>query len=257
MHKRFMRLLFCLMLLSMLTLLGGCGEYKEQIDAINASVEKAQALERAHITMTTEVATENGLIDGYDSNYLFDYEYRIDVRTFNFVATKTDLTTGRELVPPYKVVNAHKYDLATGVEDTEYEGAIGDMPDLLSFFFGAGLKNNYVGSVESITDENHPDWTGYHVQRSYKYMERVNSTRGRDGAEGVMLDGYVDYWLDAEGVLVRMDYVSRDEISYTPLIENENGEMVEDPNAETVTDILDQKYIFEILAYNDPEIADF
>ena len=252
-----MRGLCCLMLLLALPLLGGCGEYKEQINIINAGVEALQTVENGHLTMTTDVKTENGLIEGYDSSYFYDYEYRIDVRTFNYMVEKTDLVTGKQLEPPFKVVDARKYDLATGVEDTEYEGEIGDFPDLLLFYFGAGLKNGYVGSVESLTDQAHPEWQGFRVHKSAKYIGRVNSTRGRDGAEGEMLENYVDYWLDEAGVLVRMDYVSRDELTYTPTIENAEGELVVDPTREVVKDILHQTYIFELLQYNDPSIATF
>lgn len=257
MKKSLLKGVCCLMLLVMLPLLGGCGEYKEQVGVINAGVEALQTVERGHLTMTTDVKTEQGLIPGYDSQYFYDYEYRIDVRTFNYQVEKINLLTGEQMEPPYRVVDAHKYDVTTGVEDTEYQGEIGDFPDLLTFFFGAGLKNGYVGSVETLTDEAHPDWQGYRVHKNEKYIDRVNSTRGRDGAEGVMLENYVDYWLDEAGVLVRMDYVSRDELTYTPGTVNDEGEFVPDPQAETVTDVLNQTYIFELLAYNDPEIATF
>lgn len=257
MKKSLMRFIGCLALLLMLPLLGGCGEYKEQIGVINAGVEALQGVQCGHLTMTTDVKTEEGLLDGYDSSYFYDYEYRIDVRTFNYKVSKTDLVTGKPLEPPFKVVDARKYDLATGEEDIEYQGEIGDFPDLLTFFFGAGLKDGYVGSVETLTDEAHPDWQGYRVHKSVKYIDRVNSTRERDGAEGEMLENYVDYWLDASGVLVRMDYFSRDQLTYIPAIENDRGEMVVDPSGEVVKDILNQTYIFELLEYNDPAIADF
>ena len=138
------------------------------------------------------------------------------------------------------MIDAHKYDLATGVEDEEYAGKIGDFPDLLSFFFKAGLKSGYVGNVEVITDEAHPEWQGWRVHKNDKYIKRVNSSRNKDGADGLMLENYVDYWLDANGVLVRMDYFSRDSITI-----------------DDVSDEISQLYIFELLDYNNPEIADF
>lgn len=232
--------------------LGGCGgEYKAEIEQINAGVEALGEIGNGHISVTTEVAAENGQVTLYDTAYVTDYYYEIVVKTFNFIAESrvlTDGVPGELMQPPYKVVDAHKYDLTTGVEDEEYDGDIGDFPDLLSFYFGAGLKNSYVGSVELLTDEEHPGWQGFHVVKSDKYVERVNSSRGKHGAEGTMLSSYVDYWLDEAGVLVRMDYVSRDAVSEL-VGADENGE-----GGETVEDVINQKYVFEMVAYNDDSI---
>jgi hypothetical protein len=235
--------LLSLVVLLLLTLgLSGCqfGEYKDQIETINAAVETLGTVQNGHITVTTQVAAENGLVSAYDSAYVADYRYRIDIKTFNFIVEKHDLATGKLLEAPYKVVDAHKYDVETGVEDEEYSGKIGDFPDLLSFFFGAGLKSGFVGTVESLTDDEHPTWQGYRVHKNEKYVSRVNSSRGKDGGDGTMLENYVDYWIDDAGVLVRMDYVSRDDVVY-----------------EDVEDVINQSYVFELVGYNDPEIADF
>lgn len=78
------------------------------------------------------------------------------------------------------------------------------------------------------------------MHKNDKYIKRVNSSRNKDGADGLMLENYVDYWLDANGVLVRMDYFSRDSITI-----------------DEVSDEISQLYIFELLDYNNPEIADF
>ncbi len=78
------------------------------------------------------------------------------------------------------------------------------------------------------------------MHKNDKYIKRVNSSRNKDGADGLMLENYVDYWLDANGVLVRMDYFSRDSITI-----------------DDVSDEISQLYIFELLDYNNPEIADF
>lgn len=233
-------LLACLTLLLCTLGLAGCGDFDTEIKQINAGVESLSALENGHILMTAHTAAENGLVQGYDADYTYEYRYRIDLRTFNFVAEKRNSLTGNYIEPPYRVVDAHKYDLATGAEDEEYEGKIGDFPDLLSFFFKAGLKSGYVGSVETLSDAEHPDWQGWRVHKNDKYIKRVNSSRSKDGADGLMLEHYVDYWLDSAGVLVRMDYFSRDSIT-----------------VDEVSDEITQLYIFEMLDYNNPEIADF
>ncbi|MCX4266006.1 MAG: hypothetical protein OSJ64_04225, partial [Firmicutes bacterium] len=62
-----------------------------------------------------------------------------------------------------------------------------------------GLKSGNVGNVEVITDEAHPEWQGWRVHKNDKYIKRVNSSRNKDGADGLMLENYVDYWLDANG----------------------------------------------------------
>ncbi len=241
------RLVCLALLLAAVLLLGGCGEYKEEIKQINAGVTALGDLTSGHILVTTDVQAEQGVISLYDSAYVSDYRYRIDVKTFNYAVEKRDMD-GDLLEPPYKVIDARKYDLTTGAEDETYEGKIGDFPDLLAFFFGAGLKGGYVGSVEPLTDAAHPDWQGFHVVKSEKYIERVNSSRDKDGADGIMLSSYVDYWLDAGGVLVRMDYVSRDTVTQV-VGADENGE-----GGETIEDTINQKYIFELTEYNDPAI---
>ena len=50
----------------------------------------------------------------------------------------------------------------------------------------------------------------------------------------------VDYWLNKDGLLVRMDYFSRDSII-----------------VDEVSDTISQLYVFELLDYNKEEIADF
>lgn len=232
-------------------LMCGCvtGEYKTEIEAINAGVEKLGDLKSGHITVTTEVAAENGDIAIYDAAYQDDYYYNIVIKTFNYVAEKRTMD-GVLMEPAYYVVDAEKYDMATGVQDEEYEGSIGDFPDLLSFFFGAGLKTSYVGTVERLTDEAHPDWQGYHVVKSDKYVERVNQSRAKHKTDGTMLSSYVDYWLDASGVLVKMDYVSRDEVTET-VGADENGE-----GGTEVEDVINQRYLFEIMTYNDESITE-
>ncbi len=55
-----------------------------------------------------------------------------------------------------------------------------------------------------------------------------------------MLENYVDYWLNKDGLLVRMDYFSRDSII-----------------VDEVSDTISQLYVFELLDYNKEEIADF
>lgn len=247
---RFRNLCAAVLLGVAMLLLGGCGgssEYKAEIEVINAGVEALGEVTNGHITVTTDVAAENENILLYDAAYINDYYYNIVVKTFNFIAEKRDLA-GNVLEPSYKVVDAHKYDLLTGVEDEEYGGDIGDFPDLLSFFFGAGLKSSYVGSVEPLSDDEHPGWQGYHVVKSDKYVERVNQSRGKHGADGQMLSGYVDYWLDEAGVLVRMDYVSRDAVVQV-VGADENGE-----GGETIEDTINQHYLFELVSYNDDTI---
>lgn len=247
------------LLMAAVLLLGGCGggDYKDQIAQINAGVEALGELKNGHISVATDIAAENALVAGYDAHYITDYYYEIVVKTFNFIAETRALNDGApgELIaPPYKVVDAHKYDLVTGVEDEEYDGDIGDFPDLLSFFFGAGLKSGYVGSVEPLNTEDHPDWQGFHVVKSDKYVERVNQSRSKHGADGIMLESYVDYWLNAEGILVRMEYFSRDAVSQQPE-GNENAEGAEgSPAAENIEDVISQKYVFELNAYNDDSI---
>lgn len=236
------RMVCLALVLAAALLLGGCGEYKEEIKQINAGVAALGELTSGHITVTTDVQAEQGVISLYDSAYVSDYRYQIDVKTFNYEVEKRDMD-GDLLEPPYKVIDAHKYDLTTGAEDETYDGEIGDFPDLLAFFFGAGLKNSYVANVEPLTDEAHPDWQGFHVIKSEKYIGRVNSSRGKNGADGVMLSSYVDYWLNAEGVLVRMDYVSRDTVTQV-IGADENGE-----GGETLEDVINQKYIFELSEY--------
>lgn len=228
------------MLLASCGLLAGCGEYKAEIDQINAGVEALSEVTNGHLLMTAETKAEQGLVAGFDAAYTYDYRYRIDLRTFNFVVEKRYAQTELFIEPPYKVIDAHKYDLATGVEDEEYSGKIGDFPDLLSFFFKGGLKPGYVGTVEQLTDAEHPDWQGWRVHKNDKYISRANKNRSKDGADGLMLENYVDYWLDASGVLVRMDYFSRDSIT-----------------VDEVSDTIQQLYVFEMLDYNNDEIADF
>lgn len=237
-----------LMLLSIF-MLGGCGsEYKEQIELMNAGVEQLGELSNGHISVTTEVKAEDGKIAIYDAAYVDDYYYNIVIKTFNYIAEKHDMD-GNLLAPGYRVVNAQKFDMATGVQDEEYDGSIGDFPDLLSFFFGAGLKAGYVGSVESLTDAKHPEWQGYHVVKSDKYVERVNQSRNKHETDGTMLSGYVDYWLDENGVLVKMDYVSRDAVTET-VGADENGE-----GGESVEDVINQRYLFELVKYDDESIV--
>ncbi len=239
--------LVCLALvLAAVLALAGCGEYKDEIKQINAGVTALGNLTGGRIVVTTDVQAEQGNIALYDSAYVSDYRYQIDVKTFNYQVEKRDMD-GDLLEPPYKVEDAHKYDLTTGAEDETYEGKIGDFPDLLAFFFGAGLKGGYVGSVEPLTDETHPDWQGFHVVKSEKYIERVNSSRDKDGADGIMLSSYVDYWLDEAGVLVRMDYVSRDAVTQV-IGADENGE-----GGETLEDVINQKYVFELSDYEQKE----
>lgn len=232
-------------------LMCGCvtGEYKTEIEEINNGVEMLGDLKSGHVTVTTEVAAENGDIAIYDAAYQNDYYYNIVIKTFNYVAAKRDMN-GNLLEPAYYVVNAEKFDLTTEVQDEEYDGSIGDFPDLLSFFFGAGLKTSYVGTVEKMTDEAHPDWQGYHVVKSDKYVERVNQSRTKHETDGTMLSSYVDYWLDAAGVLVKMDYVSRDAV--TEIVgADENGE-----GGEAVEDVINQRYLFEMVTYNDNAITE-
>lgn len=236
-----------LLLVMAMLMLCGCGEFKDDVEKINAGVEALSELDNGHIVVTTDVAAEEGKIWAYDAAYVNDYYYNIVIKTFNFIAEKYTMT-GEEMAPAYYVVNAHKYDMATGAEDEEYDGEIGDFPDLLSFFFGAGLKNSYVGSVEYLTDAEHPDWTGYHVVKSDKYIDRVNQSRNKNDADGIMLNSYVDYWLDANGVLVKMDYVSRDTVSET-VGADESGE-----GGEVVEDVINQRYLFEMVSYNDGSI---
>lgn len=221
-------------------LLAGCGKYNEEIKQINSGVEALSTVQNGHLLMTAQTQAEQGLVQGYDSAYCYDYRYRIDVRTFNFVVEKRYLPTELLIEPPYKVIDAHKYDLETGVEDEEYAGKIGDFPDLLSFFFKAGLKSGYVGEVEALTDADHPDWQGWRVHKNDKYISRANKSRSKDGADGLMLENYVDYWLNKDGLLVRMDYFSRDSII-----------------VDEVSDTISQLYVFELLDYNKEEIADF
>lgn len=243
------RTLLALLMILAMTMLVGCGsEYKTEIEEINGGVEKLGELKSGHISVTTEVAAENGAISLYDAAYISDYYYNIVIKTFNFISEKRDMS-GNLIEPSYRVVDAHKYDMATGVEDEEYDGSIGDFPDLLSFFFGAGLKAGYVGTVERMTDEAHPAWQGYHVVKSDKYVERVNQSRNKHDADGTMLSGYVDYWLDENGMLVKMDYVSRDNVTET-VGADENGE-----GGEVVEDVINQRYLFEMVGYNDDSIA--
>lgn len=237
---RIKSLLAGLALLACACCLAGCGDFDSEIEQINAGVESLSTLQNGHILMTAHTAATQGQVSGFDADYTYDYRYRIDVRTFNFVVEKRNQLTGNLIEPPYRVINAHKYDLETGVEDEEYDGKIGDFPDLLSFFFKAGLKSGYVGNVEVIASDEHPDWQGWRVHKNDKYIKRVNSSRSKDGADGLMLENYVDYWLDASGVLVRMDYFSRDSITL-----------------DEASDEIEQLYVFELLDYNNPEIADF
>ena len=60
------------------------------------------------------------------------------------------------------------------------------------------------------------------------------------GIDGLMLENYVDYWLNKDGLLVRMDYFRRDSII-----------------VDEVSDTISQLYVFELLDYNKEEIADF
>lgn len=246
MLKKFARL--ALVLAMSVVLLAGCGsEYKAEIEAINAGVEKLGDIKNAHISVTTQVAAENGTIGIYDAEYIDDYYYNIVIKTFNYIAEK-HTPDGTPLMDGYYVVDAKKYDLATGAQDEEYDGSIGDFPDLLSFFFGAGLKNSYVGTVERLTDEEHADWQGYRVIKSDTYVERVNQSRAKHETDGTMLSSYVDYWLDASGVLVKMDYVSRDGVTET-IGADENGE-----GGEIVEDVINQRYLFEMVSYDDDSI---
>lgn len=243
------RMSAAVLMIMALLMLAGCGsEYKEQIEAINGGVEQLGELKNGHISVTTDVAAENGAIALYDTAYVSDYYYNIVIKTFNFISEKRDMD-GNLIEPSYRVVNAHKYDVVTNVEDEEYDGSIGDFPDLLSFFFGAGLKAGYVGSVESLTDAEHPEWQGYHVVKSDKYVERVNQSRNKHETDGTMLSGYVDYWLDENGVLVKMDYVSRDAVTET-VGADENGE-----GGESVEDVINQRYLFELVKYDDESIV--
>lgn len=234
--------------------LAGCGgEYAEEIKTINAGVNALAEVENGHLVMTGQTGAEEGKIPGFDGAYVYDYLYRIDVRTFNYQVEKRHLGAegqpGELIEPAYRVIDAHKYDLATGAEDEAYEGKIGDFPDLLPFYFGAGLKPGFVERVEALApaelgaDES---WQGWRVYKNEKYINRVNSSRSKNGADGLMLENYVDYWLDGAGVLVRMDYVSRDAISQTDEAGNTLAE-----------DILRQQYSFCLVSYNQPENAEF
>lgn len=264
---RIKRFLACLLLLACGFCLAGCGEFDEDIKQINAGVETLGTLENGHILMTAHTAAKAGLVQGYDADYTYEYWYRIDVRTFNYRAEKRNLLTGNLLEPAYRVIDAHKYDLATGQEDEEYSGKIGDLPDLLTFFFNAGLKSGYVGNVEVLQNPEHPEWRGWRVHKNDKYIKRVNSSRSKDGADGLMLENYVDYWLDANGVLVRMEYFSRDSITIdlgdgetaggendASQADNAVGDTAEN---EKISDEIEQLYVFELLDYNNPEIANF
>lgn len=235
---RYKHLWLAVALLMMSLLMAGCNnEYKAEVEQINSGIEALSTVKSGHITVTTNVYAENDAFDAYDSANVADYRYQIDIKTFNYVSETRDLATGQIIVEPYKVIDAEKFDLATGVQDTEYEGKIGDFPDLLPFYFASGLKNKFVGSIEVLTDENHPDWQGWRVYKSDNYIERTNKTRKKEEVDGTMLEHYVDYWLDADGVLVRMNYVSRDDMTY-----------------EGKQDTVHQSYLFEMLDYNNPEI---
>ena len=78
------------------------------------------------------------------------------------------------------------------------------------------------------------------MHKNDKYISRANKSRSKDGADGLMLENYVDYWLNKDGLLVRMDYFSRDSII-----------------VDEVSDTISQLYVFELLDYNKEEIADF
>lgn len=242
------KILTAVLMMFTLIMLAGCGgEYKAEIEEINGGVEKLGDLRNGHITVTTEVAAEDGAVTLYDTAYVSDYYYNIVIKTFNFISEKRDMN-GNLIEPSFYVVDAKKYDMVTDVQDEEYDGSIGDFPDLLSFFFGAGLKNSYVGTVESLTDEVHPTWQGYHVVKSDNYVKRVNESRNKHDADGTMLSSYVDYWLDENGVLVKMDYVSRDTVSQT-VGADENGE-----GGTLVEDVINQRYLFELGKYDDEAI---
>ncbi len=241
------KLILAALLAALLGLFGCGGEYADQIEQINAGVDALSALTSGHILVTTDVHSEEGNISIYDSEYVSDYRYEIDVRTFNYTVTRRD-TDGDLLERPYKVIDAHKYDLETGEEDETYTGKIGDFPDLLPFFFGAGLKAGYVAEVQPLADAEQPDWQGFRVVKNAKYIDRVNSSRDKDGADGIMLSGYVDYWLNEDGLLVRMDYESRDSVTQT-VGADENG-----AGGETLQDTIEQLYRFDLTEYNDPAI---
>lgn len=239
-------LLVCCLLLCLG--LAGCGsEYAGQIKAINSGVEALAELANGHLVMTGETWAEGGKISGFDGAYKYDYHYSIEVRTFNYMVEKRYLDgeglPGELIEPPYKVIDAHKYDLATGAEDEEYAGKIGDFPDLLPFYFGAGLKAGYVDRAEQLEPAElgmDGSWQGWRVYKNDKYISRVNRSRNKGGADGKMLEHYVDYWLDETGVLVRMDYVSRDAVSQT----DEEGNVLAE-------DILQQHYSFVMESYNE------
>ena len=106
--------LVCLALvLAAVLALAGCGEYKDEIKQINAGVTALGNLTGGRIVVTTDVQAEQGNIALYDSAYVSDYRYQIDVKTFNYQVEKRDMD-GDLLEPPYKVEDAHKYDLTLG-----------------------------------------------------------------------------------------------------------------------------------------------
>lgn len=238
------------LLVMMGLLMCGCkgGEYKAEIEEINAGVEALGDVESGHIVVTTNVKAEEGNIALYDAEYVNDYYYNIVIKTFNYIAEKHTMD-GAVMEPKYYVYNAKKYDMATGERDEEYKGGIGDFPDLLPYFFGAGQKAKYVGEVQRMTDDEHPNWQGYHLVRSDNYVKRANNVREKYETDGIMLSGYVDYWIDENGVLVKMNYVSRDTVTET-VGADENGE-----GGTEVTDVINQSYLFEMVSYNDDSIA--
>lgn len=248
MLKKICALLMVLVMSAMLACGCSADQYKTEIEEINAGVEALGDVKSGHIVVTTDVKAEEGNIALYDAEYVNDYYYNIVLKTFNYIAEKHAMD-GVSMEPVYYVYNAKKYDMTTGERDEEYDGSIGDFPDLLPYFFGAGQKAKYVGEVQRMTDDEHPNWQGYHLVRSDNYVKRANSVREKYETDGIMLSGYLDYWIDENGVLVKMVYASRDAVTET-VGADENGE-----GGTEVSDVINQTYLFEMVTYNDDSIA--
>lgn len=235
-----------LMLLSAMLIfsLAGCSssEYSAEIKVINAAVSRFEDLTSGYVIMTADAHNEDGSDAEFASYYQEEYRFRIDAKQFNYIVEKTDLLTGEQMERPYKVVAGSKYYTDTNEKDMDYDEDIGAFPDFLGFYLQAGLENKYVGVVEMLDYSENADYaglTGYRVYKSDSYVSQVNEDRETQGGTLVMLESYVDYWLDEAGIVVKMDYVSRD------------------AQGDSETEILYQSYFFEMLDYNNPEIADF
>lgn len=242
--KKLNKIMFLVLSMVMVCSLSACSssEYSDEIKVINAAVGRFEDLVSGYVIMTADVHNEDGSETEFAAYYQEEYRYRIDAKQFNYTVEKTDLLTGELMERPYKVVAGSKYYTDTNEKDMDYDEDIGAFPDFLGFYLQAGLEDKYVGVVKMLDYSDNAEYdglTGYRGWKSDSYVSQVNDDRETQGGTLVMLESYVDYWLDEAGIVVKMDYVSRD------------------AQGDSETEILYQSYFFEMLDYNNPDIADF